>query len=408
MFEILSLAKYVIFQVFGLAIALIFGAVFVFLVLRKLHSLKIAILLFVLFFGVFLFFFAPRVIPNTIEYPFFLKTFGPADGPAIPLKNVLTFFKKSRQMERVANIAADPANILSPIERKSEAAVEIELEAEEVISEIAPGVYYNYWTFNGTVPGPFLRVREGDAVTLTLKNNPSSVHHHNIDLHAVTGPGGGAVLTNVGPGESKTMKFKALNPGLYVYHCAHPNVATHDAHGMYGLILVEPKEGLSKVDKEFYVTQGEIYTAGSLGNKGLQVFDAQKMLDGRPEYVVFNGKVRGLGQNMKAKVGERVRIFIGNGGVNFISSFHVIGEIFDIVYPEGSIGGALLKNVQTTLVPAGGSSIVEFGLEVPGKYILVDHALARLDRGAWGVMEVSGEPNEEIFSGQTDSASHGH
>lgn len=404
----ISLAKYVIFQVFGLAIALIFGAVFVFLVLRKLHSLKIAILLFVLFFGVFLFFFAPRVIPNTVEYPFFLKTFGPADGPAIPLKNILTFFKKARQMERVSNIAADPANILSPIERKNEATVEIELEAKEVISEIAPGVYYNYWTFNGTVPGPFLRVREGDAVTLTLKNNLSSVHPHNIDLHAVTGPGGGAVLTNVGPGESKTMKFKALNPGLYVYHCAHPNVATHDAHGMHGLILVEPKEGLSKVDKEFYVMQGEIYTAGSLGNKGLQVFDAQKMLDGRPEYVVFNGKVGGLGQNMKAKVGERVRIFIGNGGVNFISSFHVIGEIFDIVYPEGSIGGALLKNVQTTLIPAGGSSIVEFGLEVPGKYILVDHALARLDRGAWGVMEVAGESNEEIFSGQTDSAAHGH
>ncbi len=408
MFEILSLAKYVIFQVFGLAIALIFGAVFVFLVLRKLHSLKIAILLFVLFFGVFLFFFAPLVIPNTLEYPFFLKTFGPADGPALPLKNIFTFFKKARQMERVANIAADPANILSLIERKSEATVEIELEAKEVISEIAPGVYYNYWTFNGTVPGPFLRVREGDAVSLTLKNNSSSVHPHNIDLHAVTGPGGGAVLTNVGPGETKTMKFKALNPGLYVYHCAHPNVATHDAHGMYGLILVEPKEGLSKVDKEFYVMQGEIYTAGSLGNKGLQVFDAQKMLDGHPEYVVFNGKVGGLGQNMKAEVGERVRIFLGNGGVNFISSFHVIGEIFDLVYPEGSIGGALLKNVQTTLIPAGGSSIVEFGLEVPGKYILVDHALSRLDRGAWGVMEVAGEPNEEIFSGQTDSGAHGH
>ncbi|MBI4155745.1 MAG: nitrite reductase, copper-containing [Candidatus Zambryskibacteria bacterium] len=311
-------------------------------------------------------------------------------------------------MEKVSSIARNPNDVPAPIARTSPKQVKIELETKEVIAEMAPGISFNYWTFNGTVPGPFLRVREGDTVELTLKNHPSSLYHHNIDLHAVIGPGGGAVLTSIAPGESKTMTFKALNPGLYVYHCAHPNVAAHDTHGMYGLILVEPKTGLPKVDREFYVMQGEFYSTGGLGKKGLQIFDAQKMLDGQPQYVVFNGKTKGLVGNMKANVGESVRIFIGNGGVNFISSFHVIGEIFDTVYPEASIGGALFKNVQTTLVPAGGAAITDFKLEVPGRYILVDHALSRLERGAWGVLEVAGNENAEVFGGSAESGEHGH
>ena len=175
------------------------------------------------------------------------------------------------------------------------------------------------------------------------------------------------------------------------------------AHGMYGLILVEPKEGLPKVDKEFYVTQGEFYTANDMGDKGLQVFDAKKMLDGHPEYIVFNGKTKGAVGNMNAKVGDKVRIYFGNGGVNLISSFHVIGEIFDKVYPEGAIGSEPHKNVQSTIVPAGGATITEFGLEVPGNYILVDHALSRLDRGAWGTIKVEGPENKEIFDGVADT-----
>ncbi|MBI5306591.1 nitrite reductase, copper-containing [Candidatus Wolfebacteria bacterium] len=314
------------------------------------------------------------------------------------------------EMEKVANIARDPNlnGISSFVMRVAPDRVKIELETKEVIGEMANGAQFAYWTFNGAVPGPFLRIREGDTVELTLKNNLSSVNHHNIDLHAVTGPGGGAIMTNVAPGESKTIDFKALNPGLYVYHCAHPNAATHMAHGLYGLILVEPKEGLPKVDKEFYVMQGEFYGAGALGNKGLQVFDAQKMLDAKPEYVVFSGKVKALAENMKVNVGDKIRIFFGNGGVNFVSSFHVIGEIFDTVYPEASINGALFKNVQTTLVPAGGATIVDFKLEVPGNYILVDHALSRLNRGAWGVLQVVGEQNKEIFNGIPNSSLHGH
>ncbi len=406
--EILSLFKFVFIRVFGLVISLGAAGFFIFWIIRKFHSLKIAAIFSVILVGVSFFLFMPYAFPERLQYPFFLKTFGPSDGPSLPLKNVLTFFLKQSNMERVSDIARDPNDLPPPITRISPERVKIELETQEVIAEMADGVKFNYWTFNGTVPGPFLRVREGDTVDLTLKNSASSLHHHNIDLHAVTGPGGGAAVTNIAPGESKTFTFKAINPGLYVYHCAHPNVATHDAHGMYGLILVEPKEGLPKVDKEFYVMQGEFYSTGGLGKKGLQIFDAQKMLDGKPEYVVFNGRVGGLNSKMKAQVGEKIRIFVGNGGVNFISSFHVIGEIFDTVYPEGSMGGAMFKNVQTTLVPAGGSAIVEFDTEVPGKYILVDHALSRLDRGAWGVLELIGEPSKDIFDGVFDINNKSH
>lgn len=403
------LIKYVLLQGFGLFIALAAGAVFTYIVLRKLHSKKTAILLFVVFFGIFLFFYAPRAFPNQLQYPFGLKTYGPADSPALPLKNVYTFFSKLDQFERVPDIARNPNDIPPPITRTENETLDITITAKEVIAEMAPGVIMNYWTFDGKVPGPFVRVLEGDTVNLTLANDPASIHMHNIDFHAVTGPGGGAAATNVAPGESKTFTFKALNPGLYVYHCAHPNVGNHMAHGMYGLILVQPKNSadLPPVDKEFYVMQGEFYPKGAIGTKGLQVMDAQKFLDGKPEYIVFNGRVGGAAGTMEAKTGETVRMYVGNGGVNLISSFHVIGEIFDRVFPEGAIGSAPHQNVQTTLVPAGGSTIVDFKLQVPGTFILVDHALARLDRGAYGNLKVTGPEDLQIFKGElSNSAGH--
>lgn len=281
------------------------------------------------------------------------------------------------------------------------------MTAKEVVSEMADGVAFNYWTFDGTVPGPFLRVREGDTVRLTLHNDVTSLHHHSIDLHAVTGPGGGATATTVAPGESKTITFKAHNPGIFVYHCAHPNAATHMAHGMYGLILVEPKGGLPLVDKEFYVMQGEFYSSGALGRKGLQLFDVQAMLEGKPKYVVFNGKTGALVDNMTARVGDTVRLYIGNGGVNLISSFHVIGEIFDRVYQEGDLVSPPAQSIQTTLIPAGGATAVEFQVDYPGNYVLVDHALSRLDRGAWGILHVEGGADPAIFLGEIQSG-HGH
>ncbi len=356
-----------------------------------------------------LFFWFPVGVPKNLQFPFGLKTYGPADGPALPLKNIFSFFGNLDKFERVKDIARDPLDVPPPITRKEPANVPIEITTKEVIAEIAPGVVANYWTFDGTVPGPFLRVREGDTVTLTLKNDPSSLHMHSIDLHAVTGPGGGAVVTNVAPGESKTFKFKALNPGLYVYHCAHPNVANHMTHGMYGLILVEPEEGLPKVDKELYIMQGEFYTAGSRGRTGLQVFDPQKMLDGNPEYIFFNGRTGAISKDkLTVKQGEKVRMYVGNGGVNLISSFHLIGEIFDTVYPEAQMGGSNFENVQTTIVPAGGAAITEFVADVPGTYVIVDHALSRLDKGAWATLQIIGEERPEIFRGDSSDADRGH
>ncbi len=303
----------------------------------------------------------------------------------------LSFINLNSSVAYSENIAADPTNVPAPINRTEPQTIEIELEAKEVRSEIAEGETYSYWTFDGQVPGPFLRVRQGDTIKLTLTNNEANKNHHSIDLHAVTGPGGGAEATTVKPGESKTVAFQALNPGLFVYHCAHPSAAVHMAHGMYGLILVEPEGGLPSVDHEFYVMQGEFYSN-------------DRNLDD-PKHIVFNGKGESLDGQMVVGVNDTVRIYVGNGGVNFISSFHIVGEIFDQVYPEASIGNETIKNVQTTLVPAGGATIVEFKAEVPGDYFLVDHALTRTSKGAIGTLTVLGEENHAIFEGEE---AHGH
>lgn len=321
--------------------------------------------------------------------------------PSLPVLSALNFLKNSGKFERVADIAADPNKVPAPITREHNEAVRVSITAKEVISEVAPGIYNNYWTYDGQVPGPMLRIKEGDTVELSLKNDKTSLHQHSIDLHATTGPGGGASVTKVKPGETKSFTWKALQPGLYIYHCATSNVSVHNSHGQYGLILVEPKEGLTKVDKEFYVVQGELYTQGGIGKKGLVLFDPKRLLDNNPTYVTFNGKVDAA-PKMKVKKGETVRMYVGNGGVSLVSSFHIIGEIFDTVYLEGGLGAgtSLGKNIQTTAVLPGGSSIVEFKADVPGKYILVDHALSRMNKGAWAILEVEGNPSPEIFKGR--------
>ncbi|MBI2872992.1 MAG: nitrite reductase, copper-containing [Chloroflexi bacterium] len=290
-----------------------------------------------------------------------------------------------------------PPGVPPPITRSTPATVVVHLETVEARGRLADGVEYDFWTFNGTVPGPMVRVRQGDTVELTLKNSAASTHPHNIDLHAVTGPGGGAVLTNIGPGQEATFRFKALNPGLYVYHCAMAPVPDHVANGMYGLILVEPEGGLSRVDKEFYVVQGDFYTTGKFGETGVQPYSREKRLAEQPDYVVFNGAVGSLMGNraLRASVGDTVRIYFGVGGPSKVSSFHVIGEIFDKVYPEAA--SEPLRNVQTTLVPPGGATIVEFKLEVPGTYLLVDHAISRLEKGAVGAIVVDGPEAPDIF-----------
>lgn len=397
--ELFSYLWQYIVEVFGLSIAYVFAAIFIFLVLRQFHSKKITLALVVIFIGVSIAFYVPNGVPTTLAYPLSLKSFGPGERPDLPLKNVLNFFKNFNKFERIENIARDPNDVPKTVSYSEDGVAEISLTTKEVIAEMADGTTFNYWVFDDAVPGPFLRVKEGDTVHLTIHNDETSLHPHNVDFHAVTGPGGGAAATIVAPGETKELTFKALNAGLYIYHCAFGNPGLHMTHGMYGLILVEPKEGLAPVDKEFYIVQGEFYSEGGMGREGLQLFDTQAYLDGKPEYVVFNGKTGALVDNMTANVGDTVRMYVGNGGVNLISSFHVIGEIFDRVYREGDLVSPPALNLQTTLIPAGGAVMVEFKVEYPGKYVLVDHALARVDRGAWGVLHVEGEADKTIYDG---------
>ena len=304
------------------------------------------------------------------------------------------------------DITRDPTDIPAPLKERGPEYVRVDLETVELSGQLADGTTFTYWTFNGKVPGPFIRVRVGDTIELHLKNMPDSKMAHSIDLHAVTGPGGGAVATQTQPGGETMFTFQALKPGLFVYHCATPMVPQHIANGMYGMILVEPDGGLPPVDREFYVMQGELYTAQPFGTSGALTEDTTKLLDESPEYFVFNGASLALAGDthaLRANVGETVRIFFGVGGPNFTSSFHVIGEIFDRVYNQASLTTDPMTDVQTTLVPPGGATMVEFELEVPGRYILVDHALSRLQRGLAGYLYAEGDQNPDIFNAEASS-----
>jgi nitrite reductase (NO-forming) len=326
---------------------------------------------------------------------------GPHFNADIPLRTAPTV--KGRM---VADLAPPPA-VPAPIKRGYATTVEVNLDVIEKEMPIANGATYKFWTFGGTVPGSFIRVREGDRVVFNLTNADDSQFPHNIDLHAVTGPGGGAAASITMPGDGTTFEFAALNPGLYVYHCAMPGmVGMHIANGMYGLILVEPAEGLPEVDNEFYVMQGDFYTTGKAGDQGLLGYDGNAALDENPDFVVFNGSVGAVAaeKSLQVKKGETVRMFVGNGGPNLTSSFHVIGEVFDNVYKEG--GTAVSHNVQTTVIPAGGAAIVEFRAEAPGDFHFVDHAIFRAQKGALGTIHVDGTPEVAVFQGKDGPMAH--
>lgn len=297
------------------------------------------------------------------------------------------------------SIVRDPIDLPPPTEKHSPQHIRIDLEAVELEGQLADGTTYTYMTFNKQVPGPLLRVRMDDTVELHLKNLLTSELTHSIDLHAVTGPGGGAVMTQTPPGQEKVVTFKAIKPGLFVYHCATAMVAEHITNGMYGLILVEPTAGLPRVDREFYVMQGELYTERPFGEYGLQKLNRAKLLAETPDYLVFNGAVGALTKEhpLKAKVGDTIRIFFGVGGPNMTSSFHIIGEHFDRLYDLASLTSPPLTTVQTALVPPGGAAAVELKLEVPGRYLLVDHALSRLEKGLLGFLEVEGSAQPKLF-----------
>jgi nitrite reductase (NO-forming) len=237
-------------------------------------------------------------------------------------------FEDPSHFPEVTAILTHAPKAAPPTNRKKPARVKVDLETKEVTMRLADGVEYNFWTFGGSVPGPMIRIRVGDFVEFNLHNHPTSKMPHNIDLHAVTGQGGGAEGSMTVPGHSSKFSFRALNPGLYIYHCATAPVGMHIANGMYGLIYIEPEKPLSPVDKEFYVVQSDFYTKGKFGEKGLQPFDMDKAIKEQPEYIVFNGAAGSMtGDNvLKASVGEKVRIFFGVGGPNIASNFHIIGD----------------------------------------------------------------------------------
>lgn len=298
------------------------------------------------------------------------------------------------------DLSKNPSEVGEPVGKRGPKEVTINLETTEVEGRLSDGSSYKFWTFNNTVPGPMLRVRVGDTVNVNMSNSIDSTHIHSVDFHAVTGPGGGAAVTQAAPGHSKSFSFKAMTPGLYVYHCATPMVSQHITNGMYGMILVEPEGGLPKVDREYYIMQGELYTTQRHGSSGLQEFSLEKMLDERPEHLMFNGSMDALSATykMESNVDETVRIFFGVGGPNLVSSFHVIGEIFDRVYDQASLTSPPMTDVQTTLVAPGGATMVEFKTDYPGRYTLVDHALARAEKGLVGVLTVNGKADPSIFN----------
>lgn len=307
------------------------------------------------------------------------------------------------------SVAMDPNAVPPAIGARAPQLVKYRIETVELNGKLDDGTTFNYWTFDKKVPGPMLRVKKGDTIELTLANPKSSRMIHSIDLHAVTGGHGAGADTQVAPGQEKTVRFKALNPGLYVYHCATHSIPQHIASGMYGLILVEPEGGLAKVDREYYVMQGDLYTRHAQGSKGHQEYSHERASDELPTYYTFNGSVGALTKEFKmsAKVGETVRVYFGVGGPNKVSSFHVIGEIFDKVYSEGS-PTTVKHDVQTTLVAPGGATMVEFKLNYPGSYLLVDHALSRVGKGLVGALEVKGAADTSIYEALSESAAHQH
>jgi len=304
-------------------------------------------------------------------------------------------------METIKAIVTTAPNVPPPVTRSQPANVMVELEATEFVGKLSDDNNYKFWGFNGTVPGPMVRVMVGDMVEIHLKNRKDSQESHNIDFHAVTGPGGGAAMLNTEPGQESKLRFKALNPGLFVYHCAtaSPSIPEHISNGMYGVILVEPVGGLPRVDKEYYMMQSEFYTKP--GKKGDTLeFSFENGLMEHPSHVVYNGMAGSLIKTpLTAKVGDNVRIFFANAGPNHVASWHIIGEIFDKVWTEGSLTTEPEENVQTTLVPAAGSTMVEFKVEVPGTYLSVDHSIFRIAKGAVGLLKVEGAAQPDIYQG---------
>lgn len=313
--------------------------------------------------------------------------------------------KAQQAAPQVDRVAADPRDIPPPINRNRPVTHDITLESRDVVCEIEPGVEFMYMTYGGQVPGPMIRVRQGDSINLTFRNNSQNTLLHNVDFHAVYGTGGGAPATLCPPGQSRELHFKLLYPGAFIYHCAVPNLDEHISSGMFGMIVVEPPEGLPEVDHEFYLGQHEVYTGKEAGEEGYHEIDVESMKAENPTYVLLNGEKRALTAdnygNMKTEVGDTARIFMVTGGPNLTSSFHAIGNVWTKAWREGAIASEPEEYVQTCEVPPGSCGIFEMDFPVPEESYLVDHALSRYNRkGMLGIIEVEGEEQPHIFDPQ--------
>ncbi|MDZ7729977.1 MAG: copper-containing nitrite reductase [Natrialbaceae archaeon] len=317
----------------------------------------------------------------------------PADGEGLP----------SAEAVDVNRIAADPTDVPDPVDWTEPKHHDISITATERIAEVEPGVTFEFMTFDDQVPGPMIRVRRGDTVRITLTNAEENSLPHNIDLHAVYGPGGGAGASTVNPGETASFEFTAMYPGVHVYHCAVPNLDQHISAGMFGAILVEPEDGLPPVDRELYFGQHELYTKGEAGEEGHHAFDFEAMKREEPTYVPINGEpwaFTGDGYGpIEVEKGERIRIFYANGGPNMISSWHAIGNVWETFYRDGAVASDPDHYVETAPVVPGSVAIAEIDTPVPGEIKIVDHALTRAARrGTLGVLNVEGSPEPDIFN----------
>ena len=316
-----------------------------------------------------------------------------------------------------AHVAYAPS-VPPAITRTDQRTYEVHLEVLEGVCPLDPakGISTDMWGYRiagdadvtcGS-PGPILRGRVGDMVSITLTNLAGNLHPHNIDFHAVTGQGGGAKDLTVNPGETATIQIRLLYPGAFMYHCAYGDVPVHIAHGMYGMFIVDPEAPLPKVEHEWALMQSEWYV-GEADPSGLVAFDPDALLLEEPRYVTFNGRTDALtGDNtLTMAVGERARIYMVNEGLNLDSNFHPIGSHWDLVYPEAATHAANepIRGSQSTLVVAGGGVVVELDGLVPSTIILVDHALVRtFYKGAIGTIVVEGDPQPELY-GVTRAAS---
>ncbi|MCI3921226.1 multicopper oxidase domain-containing protein [Paenibacillus sp. TRM 82003] len=309
--------------------------------------------------------------------PFFLY-----DNVSLAPADDTTIADSGEGAEEIVKLNQPP---VEPIIHREGSDLYIEMTAQVTDVMISQGVYYNAWTFNGTAPGPVLRAKEGDTIHFTL-NNLDPYMPHSMDFHAVHAAPS-KKFVDVQPNESGSFSYEASMPGVFMYHCGTSPALMHIANGMHGVIVVEPKDGYPTddlVDREYVITQNEWYE-----EHNYQAFE-----DGPAKYVVFNGNDYGLIERpLLAKVGDRVRLYVNNLGPNHVSSFHVVGTIFDTVYLDGNPAN-LLQGMQTVLLPASGGAVVEFVVKEEGDYPIVTHQFSDVSKGAVALLRVTADGND--------------